>query len=223
LRIADLGLRIEKPLPPIPNPKSEISAMAFSRPKPRTARLDGGFTLIELVLVLLLLTIIVGTAIPSVKGFLGWSRSRDTIAQIVAMSQYARSKAATEAKTYKLGADGTTCWLEVQEGEAFNRVENDELAAPIEVPEGAVVEFVPSTKTNNTAGITSSSTYAAQQSSSAASAALTARDGILFYPDGRTSPGAIRYTSPAGVPSILASPSPSESFRVMSAQEAQRL
>ena len=201
--------------------------MASRRSKPRTtARPDGGFTLIELVLVLLLLTIIVGTAIPSVKGFLGWSRSRDTIAQIVAMSQYARSKAAAEAKTYKLGADGTTCWLEVQEGETFNRVENDELAAAIEVPDGAAVEFVPSTNANNTAGIASSSSasaYASQQSSSASSAALTARDGILFYPDGRTSPGAIRYTSPAGIPSILGSPSPSESFRVMSAQEAQRL
>ena len=198
--------------------------MKRSQRQPRTTTRPDGFTLIELVLVLLLLTIIVGTAIPSLKGFLGWSRSRDTIAQIVAMSQYARSKAATEAKTYKLGADGTTCWLEVQEGETFNRVENDELAAAIEVPDGAVVEFVPSTNTNNTVGISSSSSaYASQQSSSGASAALMARDGILFSPDGRTSAGAIRYTSPAGIPSILGSPSPSESFRVMSAQEAQRL
>src|SRR6476620_9764924 len=57
-------------------------------------RRTNGFTLIELILVMLLLTIIVGTAMPSVRGFLGWSRSRDAIAQIIAMTQYAKSKAA---------------------------------------------------------------------------------------------------------------------------------
>jgi prepilin-type N-terminal cleavage/methylation domain-containing protein len=180
-----------------------------------------GFTLIELILVMLLLTIIIGTAMPSVRGFLGWSRSRDSVAQIIAMTQYARSKAAADAKTYKLGANGATCWLEVQEGEVFNRVDGDDLARIIEVPDGASVEFVPSLN-SNTANTPSSSppssSYAAQSG-----AALIANDGIFFYPDGRTSPGTIRYTSPAGVPLILGSPSPSESFRVMSQQEAQRL
>src|SRR3954466_12330939 len=162
--------------------------------QPRTNRL-GGFTLIELILVMLLLTIIVGTAIPLVRGFLGWSRSRDTVAQIVAMTQYARSKAAADAKTYKLGANGTTCWLEVQEGETFNRVEGDDLADMIEVPDGALVEFVPSANRNgNTAGISSASSAYASQSSSATAAQMPS-DGILFYPDGRTSSGVIRYTS----------------------------
>ena len=161
---------------------------------------------------MLLLCIIVGTAVPSVSGFLGWSRSRDSISQIVAITQYARSKSAAEAKAYKLRADGTTCWLEVQQGETFQRVEDD-LGEPVTVPDGASVEFMPGNN-RNTPAASSASTDAA---------ATSATDGIVFYPDGRTSSGVIRYTSPAGVQSWLASPSPSESFRVMAPQEAQRL
>jgi prepilin-type N-terminal cleavage/methylation domain-containing protein len=194
--------------------------MAPERLKLRTAARPGGFTLIELILVMLLLTIIVGTSMPSLTGFLGWSGSRDAVEQIVAMTQYAKSKAATDAKTYKLTVNGTSCWLEVQEGEVFNRVENDDLAKQIDVPEGAIVEFVPNTNNNNNPAnsMSSPTSYAAQSGTP-----LMANDGILFYPDGRTSPGVIRYTSPAGAAVLLASPSPSESFRVMSAQEAQRL
>jgi prepilin-type N-terminal cleavage/methylation domain-containing protein len=197
--------------------REEMTSRRFRQPR---ADRPGGFTLIELILVMLLLTIIIGTAMPSLRGFLGWSRSRDAVAQILAMTQYARSKAVTDAKTYKFGADGTTCWLEVQEGETFTRVDNDELAAMLEVPAGAVVEFVPSLNNNTGVNISSSSSYGSQ-STGAAQPVVT--DGILFYPDGRTSPGVIRYTSPAGVPLLMGSPSPSESFRVMSSQEAQRL
>lgn len=161
---------------------------------------------------MLLLCIIVGTAMPSVSGFLGWSRSRDAITQIVSLTQYARSKSATDAKAYKLRADGTTCWLEVQQGEAFQRV-TDELGEAVAVPDGAAVEFMPGNN-RKTPAVNAASTDAA---------AMSPTDGIVFYPDGRTSSGVIRYTSPAGVQSWLASPSPSESFRVMSPQEAQRL
>src|SRR4051794_6916852 len=83
----------------------------------RGNRLGGGFTLIELILVMLLLTIIVGTAMPMLSGFLPWARSRDAVANLVALAQYARSKAATDAKVYRLGADGASCWVEVQDGE----------------------------------------------------------------------------------------------------------
>jgi prepilin-type N-terminal cleavage/methylation domain-containing protein len=179
--------------------------------QPRRPR-HGGFTLIELILVMLLLTIIVGTAVPSVKGYLGWSRSRDSISLVVSLTQYARSKSAADAKAYKLCADGTTCWLEVQLGENFQRV-TDELGEPVIVPEGASVEFMPGANRNAPA-VNVASTDAA---------ALSANDGIVFYPDGRVSSGLIRYTSPAGVQSYLASPSPAESFRVMPPQEAQRL
>jgi Tfp pilus assembly protein FimT len=185
--------------------------------QPRTSRTShsGGFTLVELILVLLVLTIVVGMAVPSVSGFLGWSRSRDAVSQIVALAQYAKSKAAADAKSYKLTANGTSCWLEVQQGEAFQRVTDDDLAEEIGLPDGASVEFVP--------GKNGSGSVAAVNAASTDVAAQGANDGVIFYPDGRTSAGVIRYTTPTGIPILFASPSPAESFRAMTAQEAQRL
>ena len=189
-----------------------------TRRQPRTSRPGnhGGFTLVELIPVLLVLTIVVGTAVPSVGGFLGWSRSRDAVAQIVALAQYAKSKAAGDAKSYKLTANGTSCWLEVQQGEAFQRVTDDDLADEVGLPDGASVEFVPSA--NRGAG-----SAAAVNAASTDVAAAGANDGVIFYPDGRTSSGVIRYTTPTGIPLLLGCPSPAESFRALTAQEAQRL
>jgi prepilin-type N-terminal cleavage/methylation domain-containing protein len=174
----------------------------------RGNRLDGGFTLIELILVMLVLTIIVGTAMPKLAGFLPWARSRDTVAKLVAIAQYARSKAATDAKVYRLAVDGSSCWLEVQEGESFQRV-TDELAEPVEVPDGGSITIVP--------GANNAST------SNTSVTPLAPTDGVIFNPDGSTSHSFLRYTAPDGHPTLLGSPSPTETFRALAPEEAQRL
>jgi hypothetical protein len=101
----------------------------------------------------------------------------------------------------------------VQVGETYQRV-TDELGDAVTVPDKASVEFRPGNANRNATAMNTPSTDVAARS---------AMDGIVFYPDGRTSSGGIRYRSPAGIESWLASPSPSESFRVMPMQEAQRL
>src|SRR5689334_7809781 len=92
----------------------------LQRPRHR----PGGFTLLELVLVMLLLTIIVATAMPSLRGFTGWSRMRDGVSQVVSLAQYARARSAAEAAVYKLNVSGRAYWLSVQEGEQFTPIQS---------------------------------------------------------------------------------------------------
>jgi hypothetical protein len=47
--------------------------------------------------------------------------------------------------------------------------------------------------------------------------------GVSFYPDGRTDMALIRLTGEVGRVTLLGCPSPAESFRVMSAEEAGSL
>jgi prepilin-type N-terminal cleavage/methylation domain-containing protein len=171
----------------------------------------GGFTLLELVLVMLLLTIIVGTAMPSLRGFTGWSKTRDAVSQVVALAQYARARAASEAVVYKLNVSGNTYWLTVQTGEVFGPVQSD-LGETFELPEGAKIELVPAA-----GGMRMTATTMAPTPTP------TPMDGILFYPDGRTGTSLLRIIAPDGRPTLLGSPSPAEPFRVLSAEEAAQL
>src|SRR5688572_10040470 len=64
-----------------------------------------GFTLIELCLVLVLLATMLAIAMPALSGFWTRSRSRDTATQLLALTQYARSRAAAEVRLFRLNFD----------------------------------------------------------------------------------------------------------------------
>lgn len=74
-----------------------------------------GFTLIELILVMLILTTVLGMAGPSLRGFFSRHQIDDTAARIIALTQFARSQAVCEGRTYRLNFDKDrhTYWLTV--------------------------------------------------------------------------------------------------------------
>lgn len=81
----------------------------------RHSPLATAFTLIELILVMLILTTILGMAGPSLRGFFSRRQIDDTAARIISLTQFARSQAVCEGRTYRLNLDESrhTYWLTV--------------------------------------------------------------------------------------------------------------
>lgn len=68
-------------------------------------RHPAGFTLLELVLVMLIMCIIVGMAAPSLRTFGEGRRLDNAAAEIVGLTQWARTQAISESTTYRLNID----------------------------------------------------------------------------------------------------------------------
>ena len=87
----------------------------------RHSPLATGFTLIELILVMVILTTILGMAGPSLRGFFSRHQIDDTAARIIALTQFAQSQAICEGRTYRLNFDESrkTYWLTVQDQGAY--------------------------------------------------------------------------------------------------------
>ena len=83
-----------------------------------------GFTLLELVLVMLLVSLMMGLAAPSLRGFIIGRKSADAVAQVIALAQYARNQAVSTGATYRLNVDPAqgTYWLTVQKGGEFREL-----------------------------------------------------------------------------------------------------
>lgn len=161
-----------------------------------------GFTLLELVLVMLLISAMLAVAVPSLRGFLGGTRARDTVTQIVSLAQFAKARSAAEAKIYRLNVEANTYWLTAQQdgGPEFVELGSD-FGRRFELPANVRLEVVPPP-----AGV-----------------GTFAPGTVTFYPDGRTNTGLFRLTDEAERVTLLGCPSPSESFRVVTPEEAERL
>ncbi|HEY8666264.1 MAG TPA: GspH/FimT family pseudopilin [Tepidisphaeraceae bacterium] len=86
-----------------------------------------GFTLLELVLVLAILTIVVALVAPSFRGFTAGRRADDTATLIVSLANYARTQAVTEGRTYRLNFDpaARAMWLTADDEGTFVAPSND--------------------------------------------------------------------------------------------------
>ncbi len=83
-----------------------------------------GFTLLELILVMLILSTVLAMAAPSLRGFFGSRQSQDTAAQILALTQFARSQAISEGIVYRLNFDtkDRVYWLTAWKSGAFEEL-----------------------------------------------------------------------------------------------------
>jgi len=84
-----------------------------------------GFTLLELVLVMVILSTVLAMAAPSLRGFFGSRQTHDTAAQILALTQLARSQAISEGIIYRLNFDTRerTYWLTAQKAGTYERLD----------------------------------------------------------------------------------------------------
>ena len=80
-----------------------------------------GFTLIELVMVLVIIAIVVGITAPSLGNFITARKLADAASQLAALAHHARNAAISEGRTYRLVVDESagTYWVEAQDGASF--------------------------------------------------------------------------------------------------------
>lgn len=92
----------------------------------RLGRTIRGFTLIELVLVMLIIGLMLTVVVPSMGGLLKAQRLDQCARTLAGMLKEARVCSAADAKAYRLVIDTEdgTCWLEALTPEGFDRPES---------------------------------------------------------------------------------------------------
>jgi len=168
-------------------------------PSVRRGGRNPGFTLLELVLVMVIICTVLGMASVSLRGFFASRRTADAAAQLVALTQYARSQAAAEGRTYRLNleADDGRYWLTAQSGGAFETI-SSEFGRVFRLPENTAVE-TNATETEENTSI------------------------ISFFSDGRSVAVTIRLTGRQNDVFDVICPSPAEEFRVEIPEEGALL
>jgi type II secretion system protein H len=85
------------------------------------------FTLIELILVMIILTIVAGAVAPMLRGFTVGRRVANSARELLAMSQYARTQSASEGRIYRLNFDQNAgaFWLTVDNNGTYEAPTND--------------------------------------------------------------------------------------------------
>jgi len=171
------------------NPQSSVfNRQSISHPR--------GFTLVELILVMVLICSILGIAAPSLRGFFVSHQATDAAGQIVALIQLARSQAIADGRNYRFNFDAQagTYWLTAQDGAAFVNL-NSEFGRTFRLPEGA--SFDPKADPD-----------------------AAAAGYIEFYPNGTSSAATVRLIGRQGQVVEISSPALTEVFRVVTTTEA---
>ena len=160
--------------------------MTTGRPADRRRR--SGFTLLELVLVMVIICTLLGAASPSLRGFFVSRKTDDTAARIAATTRLARSRAISEGRVYRLNFDlrERTFFLTVLDEGGFRQIESS-LGVPFRLPEEVQVSI---------AGAYGSRAY------------------LDFFPDGRTETATIRVTDVKGGVAEVICAAPTEAFVV---------
>jgi type II secretion system protein H len=153
-----------------------------------------GFTLLELVLVMVIICTVLGATSASLRGFFVSRRTDDTAARIVSLARLARSMAVSEGRPYRLVFDvpERVFYLTAREQGGFRRPRTG-LGRAFVVPDGADLEL-------RVGG--------------------AGRDFVTFYPEGLAEPATIRLTDIKGGLVEVSCLAPTEPFAVTSQQEA---
>jgi len=154
-----------------------------------------GFTLLELILVMVIVCAVLGMSAASLRGFFRARQTAEAAGQIVALTQYARTKSVAEGRTYRLNLDAQsgTYWLTAQTGGGFMAIPS-EFGRVFSLPEGSTAHWE-TPDDMDTVG------------------------WIPFHPDGRTEETKLRLTGKRGEALDVICSSPAEQFRVVSAAE----
>lgn len=99
-------------------------------------------TLLELILVMTILATVLAMAAPSLRGFFTSRRGDDTAAQILALTQFARSQAVSEGVIYRLNLNvqERKCWLTAQKAGTFEPLDTG-FGQPFVIPADLVMEL----------------------------------------------------------------------------------
>jgi len=86
-----------------------------------------GFTLLELILVMVILSTVLAMAAPSLRGFFASRQTQDAAAQLLTLTQLARSQAVCEGTNYRLNlnAEEGKYWLTSWQSGAFEKLKTE--------------------------------------------------------------------------------------------------
>ena len=156
-----------------------------------------GFTLLELILVMVIISTVLAMASPSLRGFFASRETSDAAAQIVSMTQLARSQAIAEGRIYRLNLDleQGSYHLTVREGGAFRKLYK-EFGRVFLLPDDTTFELV-----KDREGEEESEVY------------------IDFFPQGHTEASTIRLTDRRGDVYEIVCYSSAERFQVIIPEE----
>ena len=161
----------------------------------RRKRGAGGFTLLELVLVMLVLTVVLAMVAPSLSGFGAGRDAEYAGAQLMTLSRWAREQAISEGRVYRLNFDPSkqVYWVTGRVGGTFQPVQ-DEFGSDKYLPDG--VEMAWTAPQENGAYV------------------------IDFDPSGRATPVRIQVRARTGQVTIIGNRTATEMLRVLTPQEA---
>ena len=152
---------------------------------------NGGFTLLELILVMVILSTVLAMAAPSLRGFFGSRKTHDTATQILSLTQFARSQAISERIIYRLNFDTRerTYWLTAQKSGIFEMLDN-EFGQIFTLPSDIVMELEDANKEDNDMF-------------------------FIFTPQGTVTAGTVRLIDRRGLALEVTCPTVTESFYII--------
>ncbi|MFB3894064.1 MAG: GspH/FimT family pseudopilin [Phycisphaerae bacterium] len=179
----------------------------------------GGFTLIELVLVLIVVGVVLALCAPRMKGFFTSRQAADAATSLVALTKCARSHAIAQGLPCRLNVDAKSgqYWLTIQQAGQFVSPAGD-MGQRYQVPDGAAVSL-----RIDSAYYTPTPTPGVGPALTAAPARGAAPEPayIQFYPSGRCDAATISVTDMQGQVFQITCPSATDSFRVIAPSEAR--
>jgi len=165
-----------------------------------------GFTLFELILVMLIVSVLAAISAPSLRGFLAGRKTSNTAAQVLALGQYARTQAINSGVVYRLNVDASagTYWISVQSGTDYVSLRS-EFGRPFQVPDGVSATWQAPIPPIVTAA-----------SSTPPVTTTPANDpSFLFYPDGRVEAAVLEIRGTTGEAITLGCRSETEPLTIL--------
>jgi type II secretion system protein H len=158
-----------------------------------------GFTLIELILVLIIISIMLAMASPTLRGWGQGQKLRNSIDSFIAATGYARSQAVTQARPHAVEIDSTANTYLVQSIETggVRKPVPGDFGVANTLPEGYTIRLV-----------SGGSTGSATDGASAVNAA-----SVIFYPDARATPAVVEIKAANGEIALIECQNPAEPFK----------
>jgi prepilin-type N-terminal cleavage/methylation domain-containing protein len=162
-----------------------------------TRHVQTGFTLIELVLVLVVLSVLLAIAAPSLRGWSRGTKLRDASEQVLAATRFARSQAVTTGTMHRVEFDAGAGAYHVTllDGEQYVDAGGD-FGRAVTLPPGITLGIV--REDGDVSGT------------------------ITFHPTGRTTPARITLTADWGETSEIQAATAAEPFRLVTADASTR-
>lgn len=148
----------------------------------------GGFTLLELILVLVVICIALAEAAPQLRGFMIGSRLKNAATDLISATQWARTKAISDGCVYRLTVDQSGYQVLYQDQQSFVPASTS-MGQRFDFPDDVKLSLV---RQDGAVG-----------------------DHIDFFPDGTTEPGTFTLKQTNDGQMQVACLSPTEQFHVL--------